>query len=326
MEWKSPTLSQYGAIAVCGRLCAGCRVAGEFDEQKRVMNLSLWVAVLLLGTKVTAAALTGSSAIYSDAAESVVHVLAVAFAVWALRLSHKPADETHHFGHDKVSFLSAGFEGAMISAAALLILYEAVRQVVFGFEIANVAIGAALTGVAAAINLALGLTLLRVGKKRSSPLIRANGIHVLTDVWSSVAVLVALLLIVLTKWKWWDPIAASLAACNILWTGFKLIRESLGGLLDESDPKMEKEIRELLARETVARGMTFHNLRHRHSGRTHWVEFHLLTDDDLTVGTAHDLATEIEAAVAAMLHPDGRVISHLEPRSVGHHDEAWEGR
>lgn len=298
----------------------------EFEDQKRVMNLSLWVAVLLLGTKVTAAALTGSSAIYSDAAESVVHLLAVAFAVWALRLSHKPADETHHFGHDKVSFLSAGFEGAMISAAALLIIYEAVRQVVFGFEISNIVIGASLTGVAAVINLMLGLMLVRVGKKRGSPLIRANGIHVLTDVWSSAAVLIALLLIVITKWKWWDPIAASLAALNILWTGFKLIRESLGGLLDEADPKVEKEIRELLARETVARGMTFHNLRHRHSGRTHWVEFHLLTDDDLTVGQAHDLATEIEAAVAALLHPDGRVISHLEPRSVGHHDEAWEGR
>ncbi|BCU78612.1 cation diffusion facilitator family transporter [Luteolibacter sp. LG18] len=298
----------------------------EFEDQKRVMNLSLWVAVLLLGTKVTAAAITGSSAIYSDAAESVVHLLAVAFAVWALRLSHKPADETHHFGHDKVAFLSAGFEGAMISAAALLIIYEAVRQFVFGFEIHDIAVGATLTGVAAVINLILGLMLVRVGKRRGSPLIRANGIHVLTDVWSSVAVLIALLLIVLTKWKWWDPIAASLAALNILRAGIKLIRESLGGLLDEADPKVEREIRELLTRETVARGMTFHNLRHRHSGRTHWVEFHLLTDDDLTVGKAHDLATEIEAAVAALLHPDGRVISHLEPRSVGHHDEAWEGR
>ncbi|MGC4014746.1 MAG: cation diffusion facilitator family transporter [Luteolibacter sp.] len=323
---KSRALLGYGGIAVSGGLCAGSRVASEFEDQKRVMNISLWVAVLLLGTKVTAAALTGSSAIYSDAAESVVHLLAVAFAVWALRLAHKPADETHHFGHDKVSFLSAGFEGAMISAAAMLILYEAIRQVIFGFEIKEVATGLALTAVAAVINLVLGLSLVRVGKKRKSPLIRANGIHVLTDVWSSVAVIIALVIYLATGWKWADPIAASLAALNILWTGFKLMRESLGGLLDEADPKVEKEIRELLTRETVARGMTFHNFRHRHSGRTHWVEFHLLTDDDLTVGKAHDLATEVEAAVAALLHPDGRVISHLEPRSVGHHDEAWEGR
>lgn len=290
------------------------------------MNVSLGVAVLLLGAKVTAAAITGSSAIYSDAAESVVHLLAVAFAVWALRLAHKPADETHHFGHDKVSFLSAGFEGAMISAAGLLIIYEAVRQCLFGIVIDHIALGATLTGIAAVINLVLGVSLVRVGKKRGSPLIRANGIHVLTDVWSSVAVLVALGLIVLTKWPWWDPIAAILAALNILRAGCKLMRESLGGLLDEADPVVESRIRELLERETAAREMTFHNFRHRHSGRIHWVEFHLLCDDALPVGKAHDLSTEIEASVAALLHPDGRVISHLEPKSVGDHDEAWEGR
>lgn len=300
-------------------------VAG-FDEQKKVMNWSLGVAVVLLITKVVAAGITGSSAVYSDAAESVVHVLAVAFAAWALRLAHKPADETHHFGHDKVAFLSAGFEGAMISAAGLLILYEAVRQVLFGVEISNLKIGAILTGSAAVINLALGLTLLRVGKKSGSPLIRANGLHVLTDVWSSVAVLVALALIWTTGWLWWDPIAAALAAGNILWTGTKLMRQSLGGLLDEADPVMEKKICDLLDREVAARGLSYHNFRYRHSGKTHWVEFHLVFADDLSVGEAHDSATEVEASVAALLHPDGRVISHLEPLSAEHAEERWEER
>lgn len=300
-------------------------VAG-YDDQKRAMNLSLGVAMVLLVVKVTAAVLTGSSAVYSDAAESVVHLLAVAFAAWALRLAHKPADETHHFGHDKVAFLSAGFEGAMIAAAAVLILYEAVRQFIYGVAISNLGLGAAITAFAAVVNLVLGLLLIRVGKKHNSPLLKANGEHVLTDVWSSGAVLVALGLIYCTDWLWWDPIAAVLAAANIFRVGFKLIRESLGGLLDEADPEVEKKICELLDKEVSERGLAYHNFRHRHSGRTHWVEFHLVFDDELTVGQAHDAATEVEAAVAALLHPDGRVISHLEPKSAEHHEERWEER
>jgi cation diffusion facilitator family transporter len=306
----------------------GVQTAGvpSYDDQKRMMNFSLAAAVVLLGAKVTAAVVTGSSAIYSDAAESVVHFLAVCFAVWALRLAHKPADETHHFGHDKVSFLSAGFEGAMISAAALLIFYEAVRQMIFGVRIENLGFGVAVTAAAAGVNLVLGLSLVALGKRSGSPLLRANGMHVLTDVWSSVAVLVALGLYKSTGWVWWDPIAAILAALNILRVGYKLIRESLGGLLDESDPVMEKRIRDLLDAEVAKRGLSYHNLRHRHSGRTHWIEFHLVFDDALTVGEAHDSATEIEASVADLLRPDGRVISHLEPKSAEHHEERWEER
>ena len=302
------------------------RRVATYDDQKRMMNLSLAAAVVLLGAKVTAAVVTKSSAVYSDAAESVVHLLAVGFAAWALRLAYKPADETHHFGHDKVAFLSAGFEGAMISAAAVLILYEAVRQFVFGVSISHIGFGAAVTAGAAIINLVLGLSLVGIGKRSGSPLLRANGMHVLTDVWSSGAVLVALALIHFTKWVWWDPIAAVFAALNILRVGFKLIRESLGGLLDETDPKVEREICALLDREVSRRSLSYHNLRHRHSGRTHWVEFHLVFDDALTVGDAHEAATEIEASVAALLHPDGRVISHLEPKSAEHLEERWEER
>jgi cation diffusion facilitator family transporter len=296
------------------------------EEQKRVMNFSLVAALVLLGVKVSGAVMTGSSAIYSDAAESVVHFLAVAFACWALRLSIKPADETHHFGHDKVSFLSAGFEGAMISAAAMLIFYEAARQFLFGVEIRNLGFGLAVTSLAAGVNLILGFALVAVGKKSESPLVRANGMHVLTDVWSSVAVLIGLGLYHVTEWVWWDPVVAILVACNILRVGIRLIRESLGGLLDEADPLIESRVRELLDREVASMGLSYHNFRHRHSGRTHWVEFHLVFDDHLSVGEAHDQATRLEAMVADLLSPDGRVISHLEPRSCEHAQERWEGR
>ncbi len=241
-------------------------------------------------------------------------------------LAHKPADETHHFGHDKVAFLSAGFEGAMIAAAAMLILYEAVRQFIFGVSIQHLGFGVAVTAVAAIMNLGLGLSLVRIGKKTGSPLLKANGMHVLTDVWSSIAVLIALGLIHWTGWMLWDPIAAVLAALNIMRVGFKLIRESLGGLLDETDPKIERQICDLLDEEVRRHGMTYHNFRHRHSGVTHWVEFHLVFADDLTVGEAHEIATEIESSVARLLQPDGRVISHLEPKSAEHHEESWEER
>ncbi|MBC8127678.1 MAG: cation transporter [Gloeobacteraceae cyanobacterium ES-bin-144] len=298
----------------------------SYEEQKRMMYFSLAAALILLAAKVTAAVVTGSSAIYSDAAESVVHFLAVCFAVWALHLAHKPADETHHFGHDKVAFLSAGFEGAMISAAALLIFYEAIRQIIFGVEIQNIGFGVAVTAAAAGINLVLGLSLVALGKRSGSPLLRANGMHVLTDVWSSAAVLVALGLYQFTDWKLWDPIAAMLAALNILRVGYKLIRESLGGLLDETNPKEEKRIRDLLDSEVKKHGLSYHNFRYRHSGRTHWVEFHLVFEDSLTVGEAHEAATLIEASVADLLNPDGRVISHLEPKSAENCREKWEER
>ena len=295
-----------------------------FIEQKRVMNLSLAVAAVLLGGKAFASVVTGSSAIYSDAAESVVHLFAVAFAAWALRLSHKPADDTHHFGHDKIAYISAGFEGAMISAAAVLILYEAGKQFVYGVSLSNLGIGLWVTCAAAASNLALGLLLVRIGRRSGSALLSANGTHVLTDVWSSVAVIAALVLIKLTGWLWWDPIFAVLAALNILRIGLRLIRGSLGGLLDEADPVVEQQAREILDRETVARDLAYHNFRHRHSGRSHWVEFHLVFPDTMSVKTAHDEATEIEARVSKIIAPDGRVITHLEPRSSEQRIESWE--
>jgi len=288
------------------------------------MNLSLAVAGVLLAAKTFASVVTGSSAIYSDAVESVVHVFAVAFAAWALRLSHKPADGTHHFGHDKISYISSGFEGAMISAAAVFILYEAGKQFVHGVNISNLGIGLWITSAAAAMNLALGASLVKVGRKSGSALLRANGIHVLTDVWSSVAVITALMLIKLTAWLWWDPICAILAALNILRIGLRLIRESLGGLLDEADPVIEQQAKDILDRETSCRDLAYHNFRHRHSGRAHWVEFHLVFPDSMSVQMAHDEATAIEEAVAKIIAPEGRVITHLEPRSSEQRIETWE--
>ncbi len=146
----------------------------------------------------------------------------------------------------------------------------------------------------------------------------------LTDVWSSAAVLVALFLVKATGWVWWDPIAAIFAALNIFRVGLKLIRESLRGLLDEADPIIEQQALDILDQETSSRNLAYHNFRHRHSGRSHWVEFHLVFPDDMTVEKAHHEATEIEATVAKLIAPEGRVITHLEPRSSEQRIETWE--
>ncbi|RYD64753.1 MAG: cation transporter, partial [Verrucomicrobiaceae bacterium] len=227
---------------------------------------------------------------------------------------------------DKVAIISSGFEGAMISAAALLILYDAVHKAFTSEAIESVGIGMILTGAAAAVNLVLGLSLLRVGKKRNSPVLRANGEHVLADVWTSVAVLAALGLVQFTGWRGWDPICAVLAGGKLLWTGWRLMRESFGGLMDEADLTVEKELRDLLYAGCATHQLSYHNLRHRHSGRTHWVEFHLVFPDETDLHHAHEIATEIEAKVASLLGDDVRVISHLEPRSAEHQEERWELR
>jgi cation diffusion facilitator family transporter len=292
--------------------------------QNATMLLSLVVAILLLAGKVIGAVLTGSSAIYSDAAESVVHLFAVIFAVWALRLARKPADASHHYGHDKISFISAGFEGAMISAAAFLILYEAVKQLFFGVSINNLNLGLWITSSAAITNLILSLILIRVGKRTASPLISANGIHVLTDVWTSIAVVVGLVLIHYTGWLWWDPIVAAIAAFNILRVGLKLIRQSLGGLLDEADPEIELLIRKHLDAAVAVKSLSYHNFRYRHSGHSHWVEFHLVLPNDINLNEAHHLATEIESGIASLMGFECRVISHIEPRSAENEVKPWE--
>ena len=297
----------------------------SYHEQMTVMLVSLAVSVVLLGLKVWAAEITNSSALYSDAAESIVHLIAVAIAVRALQLAHKPADQEHQFGHDKAAFLSAGFEGAMISTAALLIYYETGRSLLTGPHMEKIGIGLMLAGTATVINLALGMILLHVGRKRQSPVLRANGQHVLSDVYTSVAVLIALALVHFTGWPWWDPIMAVLAATNILFTGIKLIKESLGGLMDAAEPATEAKIRELLDGLKTELPFRYHHLRHRHSGHTHWVELHLVFDDQTTVLDAHETATLVEEKISALLAPNGRIITHLEPRSAEEKDEIWEG-
>lgn len=311
-------------------LCHFCAQMAEVLEKKQkrdqsyAMAWSLWVGVGLMFVKLVAAYLTGSAAIYGDAAESVVHVVAVAFAAYSVRLAWKPADDTHHYGHDKVSFLSSGFEGGMISVASMFVLFEALRRWFEGIPITHLSDGLILTGFAAGVNLMLGLWLLRKGKQMQSLILKANGLHVLTDVWTSAGAVVGLLLVQWTGDRMWDSIAACVVCALVLKSGIVLIKESLGGLMDTTDLEMEARVREVLDGECNQRGLTYHNFRLRHSGRLYWVEFHLVVDDGLSVKVAHQIASEVEASVAKLLEPDGRVISHIEPFSEEDRERSWE--
>ena len=282
-------------------------------QTKLAISLSLMVGILMLFMKMYAYLITGSAAILSDAAESVVHILAVSFAAFSLRLSLKPADEDHMYGHDRVSFFSAGFEGAMIVVAALYIIFESVHKWLGGLNLDNVDTGTQFIVIATVVNALLGWYLLRQGRKYHSIVLEANGKHVLTDSWTSLGVVVGLGLILITGWLPFDPIFAIFVATNILWTGGKLMRQSIGGLMDESDPQIVARINTVLQQETEKYRVEFHNLRNRNAGNKLLIEFHLLFREDMSLSRAHELATKIEQEIHNAFPMQTEIISHLEP-------------
>lgn len=279
------------------------------------MATSLVVAVLMLAGKLTAYYVSGSTAILSDAAESVIHIVATAIAAFSLWYSRQPSDAEHPYGHGKIAYFSAGFEGALISAAALYIIYAAIRDLIVGPELRDLGMGLAITATLAAINLALGIFLVVVGKKKNAVILEANGKHVLTDMWTSLAVVVGVGLVLITGIVWFDPIVALLAGLNILWSALSLIRRAFSGLLDEADSRSTDRILECLQNATDDGQLSgFHQLRHRTSNDTMWVEVHMLVPGDLTTSDAHEKVTAVERRIET-LFPDYavHVTSHIEP-------------
>ncbi|MHC4921949.1 MAG: cation diffusion facilitator family transporter [Planctomycetota bacterium] len=284
----------------------------QVRPQQFAIRLSLALGFLMLAGKCYAYWITGSAAILSDAAESVVHVVAVAFAAFSLWLSVRPADASHPYGHDRMSFFSAGVEGMLIVIAAVYIIWEAIAKWIAGLRLENLGAGTLLIAGAALVNLGLGLFLVRRGRRHNSLILVANGKHVLTDSWTSLGVIAGLLLVAWTGWLPFDPILAILVALNILWSGGKLVRESIGGLMDEGDPETHRRLVAILDEEAGLRGLRYHQLRHRNSGVRVWVDLHLLFPAETTIEDAHRQATEIEAAIKNGLDVPAAVISHVE--------------
>ena len=286
------------------------------EEQLRAarfaMRLSLAVGVLMLLGKTAAYYVTGSAAILSDFAESVVHVIAVAFAAFSLRLSTRPAGPTFLYGYERITFFSAGFEGAMIIVAALWILVAAVQKWLAGLPLGHLGSGSLLLLGAGLLNAWLGWYLLRVGRRSHSLILEADGKHVLTDSLTSFGVVAGLGLVMLTGWKPFDPLIAIAVALNILWSGGRLAWRSAVGLLDYSDPGTGKRIREKLDAICNELGLHYHGVRYRTTGYRQIIEVHLLFPQATAVGEAHRLATELEERLPVELAMPAEVITHLE--------------
>lgn len=286
------------------------------------MRLSLVIGVVLLVVKCTAWMLTRSSAVLSDAAESVVHVFAVGFAVWSFGVSRRPADGDHPYGHAKIAFISAGFEGGVIGLAGLFIIGDAVRHAILGPQVQNIDKGLLLVLLALIINGALGSYLLWLGRREGALILEANGKHVLTDAWTSVGVLLSLLVTQWTGWLMLDPIVAAGIGIQILVSGAGLVRRAARGLMDHADPEVTGQVSRILDKATVNLGISYHALKHRNTGDGQWIDMHLVFDDATTIRDAHRIATRIEHTLRDELGDGTRVTSHLEPRVD--HDRAHE--
>jgi cation diffusion facilitator family transporter len=284
----------------------------DVQDRRLAMRLSLAFGAVMLVGKVGAYVLTGSAAILSDAAESVIHVVAVFFAAFSLNLSLRPAGPRFPYGYERIAFFSAGFEGAMILVAAAFIVYSAVEKWLGGLHLEKLGTGTLIVLAAALLNAGLGWYLVRVGRRTRSLILEANGKHVLTDSWTSFGVVGGLLLVMLTGWKPFDPLCAMVVALNILWSGGRLVFRSVGGLMDYSDPAVHRELDARLAEFAERHSVVFHNLRCRYTGNRVLAEVHLLFPFALPVGEAHRLATVIEEELPRQLSFEAEVITHLE--------------
>ena len=275
--------------------------------------LSIIAAALTVAIKGSAAVVTGSVSLLSDALESTVNLVAALVALWALGLSGKPADHNHDFGHGKAEYMSSLVEGALIFVAAAGIVFTSIRRFIVPQPVEEIGWGLALSILATAINLGVGLVLIRQGRTHRSITLEADGKHLMTDVWTTVGVIVGMILLALTGWHWVDPLIALLVAINILWTGGKLIRRSVVGLLDAALPEEDvAAVRGAIEGVIGDDRVTLTELLTRESGRQRFAQATIVVPGHWTVARSHDLADAIEDAVGAAL-PETQTVVHIEP-------------
>ncbi len=262
--------------------------------KKKAILLSLIIGIAVFSAKMIAYFITGSAAIFSDAAESIVNILAASIALYSIILSSKPADESHRYGHGNVEFFSAGIEGMLILIASILIIYEAVNDIMTGSDLKSLNIGVFIIAVTSIINLILGNYLIRTGKKTNSITLIADGKHILTDSITSIGIVAGIILVIFTNYVILDPIIAIIIALNILHTGYKLIRESIGGLMMETDPAIIEKISKILSDNRKDQWIDIHELRYWQSGDTVFIDFHLILPYFFTIEESHNDEKEID--------------------------------
>ncbi|MDI6401591.1 cation diffusion facilitator family transporter [Balneolaceae bacterium ANBcel3] len=285
----------------------------------KAIKISLFVSVFVFLLKLSAYVVTGSASVLSDAAESFIHIFAVGFSTFGLIVSLKPADSDHPYGHERISFFAVGAEGMLILIAAITILYQSLKGLILGTVVLHIEAGAGIIAISAFINLVLGLYLIKTGKKENNMILIGNGKHTLTDVYTSSGVILTLILISWTGWLFLDAFVAIGIAAFISLEGYRLTSYSIKGLMDKRDSETDKKIRELLDKETGGKIKNCHDLRHRNTGMTLWVEFHALFEAGMSLEEAHLEATRLEKKLMDHLTGNVVVTIHLEPEEVHVH-------
>lgn len=284
-------------------------------SKQKVVTLAFWsiiVAFGVLALKAVAWWMTGSVALYSDALESTVNVIASLAAFWAIRVSHMPADADHQHGHHKAEYFSAVLEGVLIVVAALLIIAAAWEALKTPTPIEQPWEGLAVNGFATLLNAVWASILIRTGRSERSPALVADGKHILTDVVTSLGVIVGLIAVVTTGYRILDPLLAIVVALNILYQGWQVIGGSLSGLMDKAVPVEDNiHIRDVISANSKG-ALEVHDLKTRIAGRATFIEFHLVVDAGMSVGESHVICDRIEEALRAEI-PSVRVIIHVEP-------------
>jgi cation diffusion facilitator family transporter len=278
----------------------------------RLLWLSIAAAVATITLKTAAWQLTGSVGLLSDAAESVVNLVAAIVALGALRWAAKPADEEHAFGHAKAEYFSAGVEGMLIFVAAISIAVTAVDRLLHPQGIEDVGLGLVISTGASLINLVVGMLLLRTGRKYRSITLEADGKHLMTDVWTSVGVIAGVAVVTITGWERLDAIIALAVAANIIYAGVGLVRRSVGGLMDRGLNAQEQQLIQEALADFERDGVQFHALRTRQAAQRAFVYLHVLVPGAWTVQRGHDIVEEVEEAIRRRL-AYATVFTHLEP-------------
>ncbi len=287
----------------------------EHDQRSRLITISFsfGIAVLLLVVKFYAYWLTNSAAILSDALESIINVVASAFAMVSVIMAHKPPDESHPYGHGKIEFFSAGFEGAMIIAAAVAIFFTGVSQIIAPHPLPNLGVGLLLLIGTALVNLVLGISLLRVGRRTDSLTLIADGKHLLTDVYTSAGVFIGLALLIFTGWHWLDGAVACLVGINILVTGWGLVRQSYQGLMDAANPDVLQQLSQLLVDNRRDVWVDIHQLRAWKSGNTIHIDLHLVLPKELSLEEAHSEGRVLEELIEKHFQGRASALIHMDP-------------
>lgn len=275
--------------------------------------LAIATAIATIALKAGAWVVTGSVGLLSDAAESVVNLVAAVVALITLNIAARPADDDHHFGHSKAEYFSAAIEGVMIFVAASVILVSSVERFINPQPLANVGTGLVISGVATVLNGVVAVILMRAGRAHRSAVLTADGKHLMTDVWTTVGVVVGVALVALTGWERLDPVIAFAVGVNIIVTGWKLIAESVAGLMDVTWSAEDNERLAELLRGRITDEVNIHGVRTRESGHRRYVEMHVLVPGAWSVTRGHDLVEDIEQEVKAAFEACD-ITTHLEPR------------